>query len=141
MRDLSELPSNLPLEQQAIQAKCVHPMGAFVEFREDEINQSIPDRFEQQVAKYPDRMAIGGNSVTFSYEALNKLANRLARAILNRCGQGSEPVGVLLQHGAPAIAALLGVLKAGKIYVPLDPSYPRARIAYMLEDSQAALIV
>ena len=141
MSDLSKLRSDLPLEQQAIQAKCVHPTGTFVEFTEAEIEQSLPDRFEQQVAKYPDRIAVRGKTVTFTYDVLNKLANRVARAILNRCGQGAEPIAVLLEHGAPAIAAILGVLKAGKICVPLDPSYPRARIAYMLEDSQAALIV
>src|SRR5262245_468507 len=141
MGDLSKLLSDLPLEQQAIQAKCGHPTGTFVEFGEAEIKQSIPDRFEQQVAKYPDRMAVRGKSVAFTYDALNKLANRLARAILNRCGQGAEPIAVLLEHDAPAIAAFLGVLKAGKIYVPLDPSYHLARIAYILEDSQAAFIV
>jgi amino acid adenylation domain-containing protein len=141
MPDLSRLLSDLPLEQRAIQAKCVHPTGTFVEFREAEIEQSIPDRFEQQVAKYPDRIAVRSKTITFTYDALNKLANRMAHAILNRCGQGAEPIAVLLEHGAPAIAAFLGALKAGKIYVPLDPSYPRARIAYMREDSQAALIV
>ena len=141
MRDLSKLRSDLPREQQTIQAKCVHPAGTFVEFMRAEIEQSIPDRFEQQVAQHPERIAVRGKPVTFTYEALNKFANRLARAILKWCGQGAVPVAVLLEHGAPAIAAFLGVLKAGKIYVPLDPSYPRARIAYMLEDSQAALIV
>src|SRR5688572_1443844 len=126
MNDLSKLPSDPPLEQQAIQAKCVHPTGTFVEFKEEGIEQSIPDRFEQQVANYPDRVAVIGKTVTFTYEALNKLANRLARAILNQCGQGVEPIAFLFEQGAPVIAAILGVLKAGKICVPLDPSYPRA---------------
>jgi amino acid adenylation domain-containing protein len=141
MRNLSKPMSALPPEQQALWAKCVHPTGTFIEFKREEIEQAIPDRFEQQVAQYPDRVAVSGKTVTFTYDALNKLANRVARAILNRCGQGAEPIALLFEPGAPVIAAFLGVLKAGKICVPLDPSYPRARIAYMLEDSQAALIV
>jgi len=141
MNDLSKLPSDPPLEQQAIHAKCVHSTGTFVEFKEEGVEQSIPDRFEQQVANYPDRVAVIGKTVSFTYEALNKLANRLARAILNQCGQGAEPIALLFEQGTPVIAAILGVLKAGKICVPLDPSYPRARISHMLEDSQAALIV
>ena len=141
MSDVSELIPELPPDQQAVRAKCFHPTGTFVEFEREEINQSIPSRFEQIVAKYPDRIAVRGKTVTFTYDALNKLANRVARAILNRCGQGAEPIALLFEQDAPVIAAILGVLKAGKIYVPLDPSYPRARIACMLADSQAAFVV
>ena len=141
MRNLPNLLSDLPLEQQAMQARCVHPTGTFIEFKTAEVEQSIPDRFEQIVVQYPDRIAVRGKTGTFTYDTLNKLANRVARAILHRCGQGAAPVALLFEHDAPVIAAILGVLKAGKIYVPLDPSYPRPRIAHMLEDSQAALIV
>jgi non-ribosomal peptide synthetase component F len=130
-----------PPEQEAIQAKCFHPTGGFVEFTQDEVEQSIPGRFEQIVAKYPERIAVKGKTVTLTYDALNKLSNRMARAILNRCGQSAEPVALLFEKDAPVIAAVLGVLKAGKIYVPLDPSFPPFRIACMLEDSQAALVV
>src|SRR5262245_36694974 len=56
-------------------------------------------------------------------------------------GAGEEPIALLFEQGAPVIAAILGVLKAGKIYVPLDSSYPRTRTAYMLEDSGAPLLV
>ncbi len=76
-----------------------------------------------------------------TYAALNQFANRVAHAILTRCGVGAEPIALLLNHDAPLIAAILGVLKAGKIYVPLDAAFPRARLTYMLEDSQARLVV
>ena len=56
-------------------------------------------------------------------------------------GDGNEPIALLLENDASMIAGILGVLKAGKIYVPLDPSLPSGRLAYMLEDSQARLIV
>ena len=131
----------LPSQQQAIRAKCVHPTGTFVEFAPEAIEQSIPNRFEQQVARHPERLAVKSRQQTLTYAALNQMANRVARAIQARCGEGAEPIALLLEQGAPVIAALLGVLKAGKFYVPLDPRYPPARLTYMLEDSQARLIV
>ncbi|MGH7831122.1 MAG: non-ribosomal peptide synthetase, partial [Candidatus Binatia bacterium] len=72
---------------------------------------------------------------------MNAVANRVARAISDQCGERQEQVALLLEHGAPLISAILGALKAGKIYVPLDPSYPLSRTAYILKDSQAGLIV
>jgi len=141
LRDLRPVPVGLPREQQLIRAHCVHSTGAFVEFRREEIEQSIPARFEQQVRRYPERLAVETSGHSLTYAELNHAANRVARAILSRPGGGNEPVAVLLEQGAPAIIAMLGVLKAGKIYVPLDPAFPRARLAYMLEDSQAELVV
>ncbi|MGH7834654.1 MAG: AMP-binding protein [Candidatus Binatia bacterium] len=138
---MSNFAPELPPEQQAIRARCVHPTGTFVEFKKAEIEQSIPDRFEQIVRKYPNRLAVKTADCALTYEELNKTSNRIARAILSRCRQGAEPIALLLEQGAAVIAAILGALKAGKTYVPLDPSYPYARIAYMLADSQAALIV
>ena len=137
LRDIPDLPP----EQQAIRAKCFHPTGTFVEFNKEEIEQSIADRFEEQVRRYPDRLAVKTEKEELTYEELNNAANRVARAILAQRGVGEEPVALLFEHGAPMFAALLGVLKAGKFYVPLDPSYPRARVSYILQDSRADLIV
>jgi amino acid adenylation domain-containing protein len=129
------------LQQQAIRAKCLHPTGTFSAFAPEAIEQSIPDRFEHMVARHPERPAVKTGNLALTYAGLNQMANRVARAILARCGEGAEPVALLLAQGAPNIAAILGVLKAGKFYVPLDPMYPPARLSYMLEDSQAHLIV
>ena len=114
---------------------------AFVEFARAEIEQSIPARFEQQVARYPDRLAVKTRTHRLSYAQLNRAANHMARAVLARRGAGEEPIALLLDNDAPMIAAMLGVLKVGKFYVPLDPSLPRARLSYMLEDSGAALVL
>ena len=65
----------------------------------------------------------------------------MARAILAQLGEGQEPIALLLEDNAPMIVAILGVLKTGKIYVPLDPSFPHARNTSVLEDTQAELIV
>ncbi len=125
----------------AIQAKCFHLTGTFIEFTKEEIEQSIPKRFEKQVAKYPDRSAVKSRKHHFTYDELNKASNRVAQAILSRRGAGQEPVALLMEHDAPVIAAILGVLKVGAIYVPLDPSLPHSRAKYILENSQASHIV
>lgn len=133
--------TDLPAKQQAIKAKCFHPSGTFVEFKEEEIEQSIPARFEQQVAKYPGRIAVKTRNYAFTYDELNRAANRVARAILAERGEGEEPIALLFEHDVPMIAAILGVWKAGKFYVSLDPSLPHARISYVLDDSQTNLIL
>ena len=99
----------------------VRPNNPFIEFKKDDVEQSIPARFEQMVEKYPDRLAVKDNNHELTYKALNQAANRIAQVILDALGEGEEPVALLLEHGAPIISAILGVLKAGKIYVPLDP--------------------
>ncbi|HEY3303856.1 MAG TPA: non-ribosomal peptide synthetase [Candidatus Binatia bacterium] len=120
---------------------AVHPTNTFIAFENTAIERSITARFEQQVARYPDRLAVVTPELQFTYAELNHVANRIARAILARVGDGEEPVTLLLEQGPTAIAAILGVLKAGKIYVSLDPAFPRARTAGMLEDSRAKLLV
>ena len=131
----------LPPEQQAIGDKCFHPAGRFIEFKLAEIEQSAPDRFEQQARQFPDRTAIKTRTHHLTYDQLNRSANRVARAILELRGLGEEPIALLIEPGATQLIARLGVLKAGKIMAALDPSYPRERIDYLLKDSQAALIL
>ncbi len=140
MRDIDTSKTSAEVPPPAA-ARRVRPTNSFAEFKLGEIEQSIPDRFEKQVAEYPDRVAVKSRYQELTYDALNQIANRVARAVLAQRGKGEEPIALLLEQGAPLIAAILGVLKAGKIYVPLDPSFPRARLTYMLEDSQAALIL
>ena len=65
----------LPPEQEAIRAKCFHPNGTFIEFKKEDIEQSIPDRFEEQVRKYPDRIAIKAGSEQLTYQELNEAAD------------------------------------------------------------------
>ena len=117
----------------------VYPTNSFIEFKE--IEQSIPECFEQQARKYPDHIAVKTDGYELDYEALNRMANRVAWAILSRREIGEGRVALLLENDAPMIAAMLGVLKSDKAYVPLDPSLPRARNTYITEDSQAELIV
>lgn len=101
----------------------------------------IHQRIEQQIPRFQSRQAVRGPRANLTYGELNRLANRIARAILEVRGPGSEPVALLMLQDAPAVAAVLGALKAGKFYVPLDPAHPHSRLLYMLEDSQATMVV
>ena len=83
--------AGLPPEQEAIRAKCFHPTGTFIEFKKEEIEQSIPDRFEEQVRRYPDWLAVKTRSHQLTYDELNKAANRIARVILTRAGRDRNP--------------------------------------------------
>jgi len=102
---------------------------------------SIVHRFERQAAQYPDRIAVGTTRETLCYNDVNKTANRIARAIIAQRGIDPEPVVILMEAGAAAIAAILGVLKSNKFYVLLKPSQPRARNDYILQDLQAGIII
>jgi amino acid adenylation domain-containing protein len=141
MNILQDDPIGIPEEQRAIRAKCIHPTGTFIPFPTEAIDQSIPELFEKQARAYPNRLAVRTRHHVFTYDELNRAANRLAHAIVGQHGRKEENVALLLEHGALQIVAILGVLKVGRVYVPLDPSYPRKRLAYMLEDSQAKLLL
>jgi amino acid adenylation domain-containing protein len=124
-----------------VRAKCYHGNGTFVEFSRDEIEQSIPERFEKTVRQFPERTAVENTRHHLTYRELNQGANRIAHAVLSKCGGGNRSVAVIMEHDAPVIGAILGALKAGKSYVPLDPSLPRERSKFILDDAQAECII
>ena len=113
MSDSLEQGFQLPSEQQAIRDRCFHPSGTFVEFPKEEIEQSIPARFEKIARKYPDRLAIKIGDRELTYDELNKAANRIAWAIFERCGEKTESIALLFDHGIEVVCAILGALKAG----------------------------
>ena len=125
-----------PTPREPVERCSPGPTNRFVPFLPAEIEHSIPERFEQQAALYPDRIAVDGLASSLTYDALNRWANQVARAILaRRSGEQGKTLGLLLQKDAPMLAALMGALKAGQIYVALDPAHPRERASRMLEDA------
>jgi amino acid adenylation domain-containing protein len=114
---------------------------AFICFPEEDVEISIPARFESQVLKYAERIAVKTRRTSLTYKAVNDTANRIARAILARAGTGQEPVAYLLTDDDKIIAAMLGILKSGKMYVPLDAEHPNARTSQVVEDAQPVLII
>ena len=113
----------------------------FARFPREEMEQSITARFERQALLYPEQTAVADAESTIIYRDLNKLANRIARAILAVCGEGSEPVALLIGNGVPLVSAMLGVLKAGKFYVTLDVSPPMPRTAAILAECRPSLLI
>jgi non-ribosomal peptide synthetase component F len=127
--------------QQLIRAKCGHPTGTFIPFPKAALEQSIPARFAQQALQNPDRVAVHTEHDTLTYQALNQAANRVARTIVAQRSVQSEAIVLLLEKGAQLIIAILGVLKAGKACVVLEPSFPVSRLTFMLQDAQARLVL
>ena len=97
--------------------------------------------FAAQAGRFAAATAIAVGSETLTYAELEIQANRLARALRRRGARPGTRVAILLEHGSDAVAAVLAVLKAGAAYVPLDPGHPPARLAHVLADSGACLLV
>ena len=117
------------------------PTTSFIEFDSEDVERSIPDRFELQVRRYPDRLAVETDQGSLSYQELNRCANRVSHAILAQACKSDEPVALLFKQGVSLIVAGLGVLKAGKAYVPLDYSMPPAKATHILNDFEPRLIL
>lgn len=132
---------DLPPEQQAIRAKCFHPSGRFVEFPLEDVVLSIPARFEKIAAQYSHRAAVKMSDQTLTYQDLNQAANRLAHSIIAQRGTTQGTIALLMEHELPLFVAIVGVLKAGKICLVLDPSFPKDRTASLLRDSRASLLI
>lgn len=97
--------------------------------------------FEEQVGRAPSAIALVSQNTKLTYDALNRRANSLARQIQQFKVQRDMPVGVWMERCPEMVVALLAILKAGAAYVPLDPSYPAARLAMMIDDTQMPLIL
>ena len=104
-------------------------------------SQLLHALFEAQVDARPDAIAVIHDNESISYAGLELSANRLARHLRAMGIRSGSRVAILLPRSIDAYAALLGVLKAGAAYVPLDPDYPAERIRYILEDAAADVLV
>jgi len=105
------------------------------------LERCIHQQIERRAAANPDALALIDGEQRYSYQQINARANQLAHRLIE-LGVGPEVrVGVALPRSVQLLTALLAVLKAGGTYVPLDPDYPAERVAYMLEDSQAKVLL
>ncbi|SDU54479.1 non-ribosomal peptide synthetase [Pseudomonas mediterranea] len=98
--------------------------------------QPIHQLFEAQVQANPDAVALVCEDRQLSYRQLNRRANHLARQLLELGVQPDQRVAICAERSLEMIVGLLGVLKAGAAYVPIDPAHPAERMAFMLQDSQ-----
>jgi amino acid adenylation domain-containing protein len=101
----------------------------------------VHELFAEQATLRADAPAILFEDQTLSFSQINGRANQLARHLLD-CGLGAEAtIGVMLERGPESLVALLAVFKTGGCYLPLDPLYPPERLAFMLADAQASLLI
>ncbi|MFY2558180.1 non-ribosomal peptide synthetase [Corallococcus terminator] len=134
-RPIAELPLLPSSEERQVLVEWNQTETAFPR------DQTLHQLIEAQVARTPEAIAVAHAGQRLSYRELNERASQLAHH-LRAMGIGpGKLVGVSLQRSTDLVVALLGVLKAGGAYVPLDPAYPQSRLASMLEDSKASVLL
>lgn len=101
----------------------------------------IHELFEQQVEKNPDAIAVVYEDISLTYKDLNKKANQLAHYLIEQGVKADSLVGLCVERSLDMIVGILGVLKAGGAYLPLDPNYPEARLQHMLDDAEIKILV
>ncbi|MBT0964225.1 AMP-binding protein, partial [Denitromonas iodatirespirans] len=102
-------------------------------------DKTIQEFFEAQVARIPDAVAVIGGEESVSYQVLNARANQLARYLRRHGVETGAFVGLCVERSLDMLVGLMAILKAGAVYVPIDPSYPQSRISYMLNDSKPTM--
>jgi len=104
--------------------------------------RTVVDLFEEQAIRTPDVTAVVSGETSLTYGALNRKTNQLACYLTaNNTIVPDMPVAVLLDRSAEMIIALLGILRSGAAYLPLDPDYPQSRIDYLLKDAEAEILL
>ncbi|HEJ4984266.1 TPA: non-ribosomal peptide synthase/polyketide synthase [Pseudomonas aeruginosa] len=105
------------------------------------LQRGVHRLFEEQVERTPTAPALAFGEERLDYAELNRRANRLAHALIERGIGADRLVGVAMERSIEMVVALMAILKAGGAYVPVDPEYPEERQAYMLEDSGVELLL
>ncbi|WP_415835330.1 non-ribosomal peptide synthase/polyketide synthase, partial [Corallococcus soli] len=103
--------------------------------------RSVPALFAAQVQRAPDAVAVQSGGQSLTYSALEAHANQLARHLLASGLRPEARVALCVERGLELVVGMLGILKAGGCYVPMDPAYPRPRLAFMFEDSGVSAVV
>ncbi|HEY2738690.1 MAG TPA: amino acid adenylation domain-containing protein, partial [Thermoanaerobaculia bacterium] len=104
-------------------------------------DSTLPELFALQAAAHPHRLAWEMGGEKLRYEELAVRSDAVARFLMQEGVRAGDVVGVSFEHSGALLVAMLGILKAGAAYLPLDPSYPHERLAWMLEDSGAPLVL
>jgi amino acid adenylation domain-containing protein len=134
-RRLADLPLLAAAERHRLLVKWNHTRAYYP------AESLVHELFERQVDQTPDAPAVVFHERDSSYRELDVRANRLARHLLRLGVRPEDRVGIFLERSHGLVAAILGVLKTGAAYVPLDPEYPRERLSFMLADSRARVVL
>ncbi|MFJ8704590.1 non-ribosomal peptide synthetase, partial [Streptomyces ardesiacus] len=136
MSELLPQLENLSPEQQAVLRLRLRQL-------KEQAQKPAPlhELFSAQARRNPDRIAVAQGAAQISYAALDRWANRLAALLRDRGVERGSLVGLCVPRSIESVVGLLAVVKAGAAYVPLDPSYPRERLAHMVEDSRLGVVL
>ncbi|MBZ9636381.1 non-ribosomal peptide synthetase [Clostridium sp. FP1] len=104
-------------------------------------DKTIYELFEHQVEKTPHKIALSFQGENLTYRELNERSNQLAVYLRKKDVKKEKIVGVMVTHSFEMIVSILGIMKAGAAYLPIDPSYPIERVNYMLQDSGAVMVI
>lgn len=104
-------------------------------------NKTLVDLFNEQVEKHPDNIAVIFNDQEITYEELDKLSSRVSSRLIELGLDLEDFVGIVSERSIEMIVAIIGVMKAGGAYIPIDPEYPDERIQYILDDSKPKVLL
>ncbi|MFG0261694.1 MAG: AMP-binding protein, partial [Novipirellula sp. JB048] len=96
---------------------------------------AFPELWARQLDRTPDRLAVVSEDAQWTYRELDRQANAMARELIGHGVRHGSRVGMCVERSPEAIAAMLGIMKLGAVFVPLDPEYPIERLRYMVEDA------
>ena len=120
---------------------ALRPNQPFVEFPFADTNQTIARRFEQQSRRYPERLALKAGRRALTYAELNDAADQVARALAGDADRETRMAAILCEAGVAMIIAILGALKAGKPFVPLNPRLPKPPLQEILASLDRCLVL
>lgn len=122
--------------------QLLHPTQVLQDKQSDQQNQTLVQMFERSVQQFPDNVALNFGTEAWTYRQLDNKANQLAHLIRQRIDVEADTlIALLLPRSLDTVLAILAVLKAGAAYVPIDISYPEDRVNFILQDTQAALLL
>lgn len=104
-------------------------------------DKTVHELFEEQVEKTPNNIAVNYEEKVLTYAQLNIMSNQVARVLLEKGVKPNNVVGIMLGQSLEMIVGILGILKSGAAYLPIDPRYPEDRIKYMLKDSKVSILL
>jgi len=126
------------LDQEELRRVLVDVNATETEYAKDRCAHEL---FEEWAERAPDHVAVSNEASSLTYRQLNTRANQLAHHLRERGVGVDSRVGIFLERSIDFVVAILGVLKAGGAYLPIDPAYPPERVAFMLEDAQCLAVL
>ncbi|WEN15094.1 amino acid adenylation domain-containing protein [Rhodanobacter sp. AS-Z3] len=120
-------------------ARALHEWNATAEAYDDQV--TLHGLVERQATAHPQRLAVVADDGAWSYDELDRRANQVAHRLVALGVRPGDQVGLCAEKSAATVAGMLGVMKAGAAYVPIDPGYPASRISYMAGDAQLSALL